>query len=124
MDRGAWRATVHGVAESRTRLKQLTLTFSRLTLIHSLQSRPPHAPLRRPPGSVQGGGGGPGVSPVLPTGGEDAEGRGGGQEAGRGRCQEEEGSVQHGCPFWGLPGQGEFSLLGPEVWAPREATGV
>ena len=23
MDRGAWRATVHGVAESRTRLKQL-----------------------------------------------------------------------------------------------------
>ena len=25
MDRGAWRATVHGVAESRTRLKQLSL---------------------------------------------------------------------------------------------------
>ena len=24
MDRGAWWATVHGVAESRTRLKQLT----------------------------------------------------------------------------------------------------
>ena len=25
MDRGAWRATVHGVAKSRTRLKQLSL---------------------------------------------------------------------------------------------------
>ena len=58
------------------------------------------------------------MNPILSTGGEDAEGRGRGQEAGRGRRQEEEGSVQHGCPFWGLPGQGEFSLLGPEVWGP------
>ena len=27
MDRGAWRATVHGVAEGRTRLRDFTLTF-------------------------------------------------------------------------------------------------
>ena len=26
MDRGAWQATVHGVAKRRTRLKQLTLS--------------------------------------------------------------------------------------------------
>ena len=28
MDRGAWRATVHGVAESRTRLSDFTFTFT------------------------------------------------------------------------------------------------
>ena len=28
MDRGAWRATVHGVATSRTRLSDLTFYFS------------------------------------------------------------------------------------------------
>ena len=28
MDRGAWQATVYGVAKSQTRLKQLTLPFS------------------------------------------------------------------------------------------------
>ena len=27
MDRGAWKAAVHGVAESRTRLSDFTLTF-------------------------------------------------------------------------------------------------
>ena len=27
MDRGAWRATVHGVAKSRTRLSDFTFTF-------------------------------------------------------------------------------------------------
>ena len=27
MDRGAWKATVHGVAKSRTRLSDFTLTF-------------------------------------------------------------------------------------------------
>ena len=27
-DRGAWRATVHGVAKSRTRLSDFTFTFS------------------------------------------------------------------------------------------------
>ena len=28
MDRGAWRATVHGVAKSRTRLSDFTFTFT------------------------------------------------------------------------------------------------
>ena len=28
MDRGAWRATVHGVAESHTRLSSLALTLA------------------------------------------------------------------------------------------------
>ena len=31
-DRGAWRATVHGVAESRTRLKQLSIHVCTLYL--------------------------------------------------------------------------------------------
>ena len=30
MDRGAWKAIVHGVAKSRTRLNDLTFTFSAL----------------------------------------------------------------------------------------------
>ena len=30
MDRGAWRATVHGVAKSRTRLSDFTFTFTYL----------------------------------------------------------------------------------------------
>ena len=33
MDGGAWRATVHGVAKSRTRLSDFTLTF----LFHALE---------------------------------------------------------------------------------------
>ena len=37
MDRGAWRATVHGVAKSRTRPKQLTLSL-------------PYDPASPPPG--------------------------------------------------------------------------
>ena len=36
MDRGAWQATVHGVAKSRTRLSDFTLTF----LYHSLLMAP------------------------------------------------------------------------------------
>ena len=31
MDRGAWRATVHGVAKSRTRLKPLSTSVSKRT---------------------------------------------------------------------------------------------
>ena len=33
MDRGAWRAAVHGVARSRTRLSDFTFTFS----VHALE---------------------------------------------------------------------------------------
>ena len=33
MDRGAWRATVHGVAKSRTRLSQLSTQYSFLGLV-------------------------------------------------------------------------------------------
>ena len=32
MDRGAWWATVHGVAKSRTRLSDFTFTFTSLSL--------------------------------------------------------------------------------------------
>ena len=38
MDRGAWRATVHGVAKSRTRL--FTFSFSALTSFHALRCLP------------------------------------------------------------------------------------
>lgn len=51
-----------------------------------------------------------GGNPSVFTGREDAEGGGGSEEASRGRRQKEEGSVQHGGSFWGLPGQGESSL--------------
>ena len=37
MDRGAWWATVHGVAESRTRLGDFTLTFH----FHALEKEMP-----------------------------------------------------------------------------------
>ena len=48
MDRGAWHATVHGVAKSRTRLSNFTLTFtctstilcSMLEFLSSLPSLP------------------------------------------------------------------------------------
>ena len=33
MDRGAWRATVHGVAKTRTRLSQLSTQYSFLGLV-------------------------------------------------------------------------------------------
>ena len=36
MDRGAWRATVHGVAKSRTRLSDFTFTFTLVILDFSL----------------------------------------------------------------------------------------
>ena len=42
MDRGAWRATVHGVAKSQTRLKQL----STHTHISGRRKRPENAKLR------------------------------------------------------------------------------
>ena len=32
MDRGAWRATVHGVAKSRTRLRDFTFTFFHIVI--------------------------------------------------------------------------------------------
>ena len=32
MDRGAWRATVHGVAKSRTRLSDFTFTFTQVAV--------------------------------------------------------------------------------------------
>ena len=44
MDRGAWRATVHGVAKSRTQVKQL-----------SMHAWPLLKPQHRPPGTVLGG---------------------------------------------------------------------
>ena len=37
MDRGAWRATVHGVAKSQTRLKQLSKTQHVYSLINLMQ---------------------------------------------------------------------------------------
>ena len=36
MDGGAWQATVHGVAESRTRLSNFTFTFIQLTDIDKI----------------------------------------------------------------------------------------
>ena len=33
VDRGAWRATVHGVAKSRTRLSNFTYTHTRASLV-------------------------------------------------------------------------------------------
>ena len=36
MDGGAWRATVHGVAKSQTRLSNFTFTFSNLSQIYHL----------------------------------------------------------------------------------------
>ena len=41
MDRGAWRAMVHGVAKSRTRLKQLNVQVS-LGCIYYCESLPSH----------------------------------------------------------------------------------
>ena len=38
MDRGAWRATVHGVAKSQTRLKQLSTCVLRTVLDSGYQS--------------------------------------------------------------------------------------
>ena len=35
MDGGAWRATVHGVAKSRTRLSEFTFTFH----LHALEKK-------------------------------------------------------------------------------------
>ena len=32
MDRGAWRATVHGVAQSRARLSDFTFTFTQVAV--------------------------------------------------------------------------------------------
>ena len=52
MDRGAWWATVHGVAKSQTRLSDFTFTFflslsltgkSYQTEIYSALQLPPHA---------------------------------------------------------------------------------
>ena len=37
MDRGAWRATVHGVAKSRTRLKRLSMCARRRYLSKGLK---------------------------------------------------------------------------------------
>ena len=34
MDRGAWQAAVHRVAESQTQLKQLSIHTQRLSLLH------------------------------------------------------------------------------------------
>ena len=51
MDRGAWRATVHGVAKSRTGLKQLSTQapvvftvclFFNFTYYLSISARPPN----------------------------------------------------------------------------------
>ena len=39
MDRGAWQATVHGVAESRTRPQGLSMHACTLTTLRALQSR-------------------------------------------------------------------------------------
>ena len=36
MDGGAWKATVHGIAEGRTRLSDFTFTFH----IHALEEEP------------------------------------------------------------------------------------
>ena len=38
MDRGAWWATVHGVAKSRTRLSDFTFTFTKMQLKGMLSS--------------------------------------------------------------------------------------
>ena len=43
MDRGAWRATVHRVAKSQTRLKQLSM-HTRTQIDSPVSSTRPHAP--------------------------------------------------------------------------------
>ena len=55
MDRGAWRAAVHGVAKSRTRLSDFTLTFH----FHALEKeRATHSSVLawRIPGTEEPGG--------------------------------------------------------------------
>ena len=53
MDRAAWWATVHGVAESQTRLKQLSIHTHQAGTAKSLQSCPTLCDPRdgSPPGS-------------------------------------------------------------------------
>ena len=68
MDRGAWRATVHGVAKSRTQLSHFTFTFTlRFPEAHKTQGqlREPGVPQtekgpdpRRLEGGIKGAGGG------------------------------------------------------------------
>ena len=55
MDRGAWRAAVHGVAKSQTRLSDFTLTFH----FHALEKEmATHSRVLawRDPGTVEPGG--------------------------------------------------------------------
>ena len=40
MNGGAWRATVHGIAKSRTRLSDFTFTFTFKGFIHNLELEP------------------------------------------------------------------------------------
>ena len=51
MDGGAWKATVHGVAEGRTRLSDFTFTFH----LHALEKEMQPAPVFLP-GESQGRG--------------------------------------------------------------------
>ena len=54
MDGGAWKATVHGVAEGRTRLSNFTFTFH----FHALKEMATHSSVLawRIPGTEQPGG--------------------------------------------------------------------
>ena len=55
MDRGAWKAAVHGVAEGRTRLSDLTFTFHFHALEKEMATHSSVLALRIP-GMVESGG--------------------------------------------------------------------
>ena len=55
MDGGAWKATVHGVAEGRTRLSDFTFTFHFHALDKEMATRSSVLALRIP-GTVEPGG--------------------------------------------------------------------
>ena len=60
MDRGAWRATVHRVAKSWTRLSELACTQGASQLAQLVKNPPANAGNRRDKGSIPGLGRSPG----------------------------------------------------------------
>ena len=60
MDRGAWRATVHSVAKSRTQLKQLR-THAHIALVPAIHQRESAIGIHRPPPS------GTSLAPPIPS---------------------------------------------------------